>query len=447
MFRFGFCDAFGVGAAASLIAITLAFVAGIVFLQTPPEGTGASFLLLALPIAIVMPLVAGASISIWRNAFLALMRGRRPKGTIRTAFALAGGLVLGGPTFYGAIVLQAALGGQGHEYAGQIAVPWLLALVGALGLVAVLIVVLASALALFLKWLEAGTTSLLSVALCKPSPRPLFTIGILVSCLLAFGWFSLGYIVLGSAWYVQHEAGRFSALSTFRFGLIASTFFPLNVIAWTGLVALWAFPLGARWRERRSGTLAHTKWPFLDSVPRAVIRAEPPLYLRRALLIGVAGGLAAAVALPWLRLLLPLGALNDVRYPETAGAEVLLSMTLTCIAVQAVIAALVALAIPKLPTPHAMFAAFVSGWILAVAEVLQLVVRGASVSMGLDLVLLPVVFGGALPALVAALTMSTLRLPTYALFTRLRSARELSITEQPACPQKADQHLERRLVI
>jgi hypothetical protein len=419
MFRFGFWDAFGAGAAGSLIAITLAFVAGIVFLQAPPEGTGASFLVLALPIAIVVPLIAAASISTWRNVFLALMSGRRPNGTIRTAFALAAGLVLGGPTFYGAIVLQAAMGGEGHEYAGQIAVPWLLALVGALGLIAVLIVILAGALALFLKWLEGGAISLLSIALCKPSPRPLFAIGILVSCLLAFGWFSLGYIVLGSTWYVQHEAERFSALSTFQLGLTASTLFPLNFIAWIGLVAVWAFPLGAGLWERRSGTLARVEWPFLDAVPRAVFRTERQLYLRRALLIGVAGGLAAAVALPWLRIPLPLGALRDVSYPETARAALLLSMTLTCIVVQGVVAALAVLAIPRLPIPHAMFAAFVTGSILAGAEVLQLAVRGEAVRTGLDLVLVPVVFGGALLALVAALTMSALRPPTHALVARL----------------------------
>jgi hypothetical protein len=172
-------------------------------------------------------------------------------------------------------------------------------------------------------------------------------------------------------------------------------------------------------------------------VPRAVPRAEPPLYLRRALLIGAAGGLAAAVALPWLIFPLPLGALQDVRYPETSGAAVLLSMTMTCITVQAVIAVLVVLAIPRLPIPHAMLAAFVAGWILAGAEVLQLVVRGASLNTGLDLVLVPVVFGGALLALITAFAISAVRLPTYALVARLRRGREYALTERPACLQNA----------
>src|SRR6516165_6636333 len=50
----------------------------------------------------------------------------------------------------------------------------------ALGLVALLIVVLAGALILFLKWVEAGATSWLSFAFHTPSPRSPCAIGILI---------------------------------------------------------------------------------------------------------------------------------------------------------------------------------------------------------------------------------------------------------------------------
>ena len=219
-------------------------------------------------------------------------------------------------------------------------------------------------------------------------------------------------------------------LSAFWRALIAGEIFPLNFIAWIGLVAFWAFPLGAGLWEPRAGTRPAAEWPFLGSVPGPVPLMELPLRLRRALLIGVVGGLAAGFVLPWLRLPLPVGALHDVGYPETADAAMILSMTLTSMVVQGVIAALVVLVIPKLPIPHAMFAAFVGGWILTGGEVLQLVLRGTSLGTGLDRVLVPVVFGGALLALVAALVMSALRLPTDALVTRLRRGRELAITEQ-----------------
>src|SRR6516225_10113566 len=132
--------------------------------------------------------------------------------------------------------------------------------------------------------------------------------------------------------------------------LLASDIFPLNLIVWVGLIGFWAFPLGAGlWRPRAR---THSEWPFLGTAPRTDPSLEPPLRLLRALLIGAAGGLAAGVALPWLRLPLPLGALHDVGYPETTGAAVLLSMTLTCMVIQGVIAALVVLAIPKLPIPR-----------------------------------------------------------------------------------------------
>ena len=422
MFRVGLWDAFGAGAAASLIAITFAFVAGIGFLQARLESAGLLFALVVVPIAIVVPLVAGAaSIATWRTTFLVLMRGRSSSYVVQTAGSLAAGVVLCGPAFYGAIFLQAAMGGVGRQYVDQIAVAWSSLLMVALGLVALLIVVLAGALILFLKWVEAGATSWLSVAFHTPSPRAPCAIGILISCVLALAWFSVGPVVFGSAWFALHEEGKSSALSAMWYVLLASDIFPLNFIVWVSLIGFWAFPLGAGlWRPRAR---THSGWPFLGTAPRTDPSLEPPLRLLRALLIGAAGGLAAGVALPWLRLPLPLGALHDVGYPETTGAAVLLSMTLTCMVIQGVIAALVVLAIPKLPIPHAMFAAFVAGCILTAGEVLRLPARGALMATILD----KVIFGGTLVALAAALATWVLRLPAHALLARL--PRKRAITE------------------
>jgi hypothetical protein len=171
---------------------------------------------------------------------------------------------------------------------------------------------------------------------------------------------------------------------------------------------------------------------------------DSPLRLRRALLIGCAGGLTAAVLLPWLLFPLPAGALRDVGYSETANAAALLSMTITCMVTQGVIAALVVIVIPKLPIPHAMFAAFVAGWILAGAEMLHLLTRGEAMGIALDLVLVPVLFGGSLFSLVAALTTLVLRLPVHALLARLPRGREYAVTEQLACPQGAGPTPQRR---
>jgi hypothetical protein len=80
---------------------------------------------LIVPIAFIVPLVAALlSIATWRSTFLALIRGGRPSGVFRVACTMSAGVVLGGPVPYGAIVLQAAIGGAGHEYVDQIAVPW-----------------------------------------------------------------------------------------------------------------------------------------------------------------------------------------------------------------------------------------------------------------------------------------------------------------------------------
>jgi Zn-dependent protease with chaperone function len=427
MFRFSWWDALGAGVATSFIAMTFGLVALIGVLLSPPNSASISFLSLIIPIAIVVPLVAGAaSIATWRTTFLALMRGRRPGGVVCTSCALAVGVVLGGPVFYGTIVLQAAMGGEGQEYVGHITISGSSVIAGTLGLIVVITAVLAGALAFFLKWVQASATCWLSVALYKSSPRAPFTLGIVVSCVLALAWFSLGPIVIGTTWYAQHEAGRSSALSTFWQGLITSTIFPIDAIAWVSLVAFWAFPFGAELWRLHGGTRGLAEWPFIHAAPSAFRPIEPPLRLRRALLIGAFGGLAAGVALPWLRAPLPPGALHDVGFPETTVAAALLSMTLTSMMVQGAIAALVVLAVPKLPIPHAMFAAFVAGGILTAAEALQLP-TAAPMGTVVGLVLAPVVFGGALLALVASLTMSALRLPANAALARPLRGRACAI--------------------
>jgi hypothetical protein len=138
---------------------------------------------------------------------------------------------------------------------------------------------------------------------------------------------------------------------------IDGALFPINVIAWISLIAFWTFPFGAGLWRVRAGTRGYAECPFMDAVPSALPSAEPPLRVRRALLIGASVSLMAGVALPWLRAPLPPGALRDIGAHETVGAAAFLSMTITCMVVQGVIAVIAALAVPRLQVPHAMFAA------------------------------------------------------------------------------------------
>lgn len=413
MFRFGFWDAFGAGAAASFIWVTFEFLVGAHFLQSLPMsmpiGTGTSFAVFVVPIAIWLPLVAGAaSIAMWRTTLLALLRGETVRQVIRIAFALAAGVVLVVPTFLSAAILISATGGPAHQYVEQIAAPWSSILVAALGVTVLLTILLIGALVLFLQWVEACATSWLSVLLYSLSPRGPFWIGILVSSVLALSWFSLACIMFGVILYwlaVKH----FSTLSIFWFLLIGNASFPANLITWVALVAFWGFPLSAGLWGLRGERKAYAEWPFLDAAPAEAPPIERPLRVRRALLIGLFGGLAAGVALPWLRLPLPPGALHEVGFPETALAAMIVSMALTSMAAQGAIAAVVALAVPKLLIPHAMFAAFVAGWLLTAAEALHLP-TAMSLSSVVDVVLTPVVSGGALFALIVSSIMSALRL-------------------------------------
>jgi Zn-dependent protease with chaperone function len=438
MFRLGSWDAFAAGAALSLIVMTFIMAIGAVLTYpefTSPEITSVSFNVLVLvllsAIAIVVSMVAGvASIVTWRASFLALMRGVKPGGMVRIAGALAAGVVFGGPVLFGTMVLQASMGGIDREYVEQITTSSSAALAGALGLIVLLTTILAGALVFFLKWVEAGATCWLSAALYKPSPRAPFIIGIFVSCALALAWFSIGPVFIGVL-YWQHEAGGFSAFSAFWHGLVTSALFPINVIVWISVIAIWAFPFGAGLWRCRGGTRALAEWPYMDSVPSALPPVAPPLHLLRVLLIGTSAALAAGVALPWLRLPVPLGALREIGWHETAGVTAFMSMTLTSMAVQGVVAATAALAVARFQILHAMFAAFVAGWVLTAAEVLQLLARSqkAPMSTVFGLVLEPVIFGGAFFALVSAVTMSALRWPINAILTRLARRRDCMISE------------------
>jgi hypothetical protein len=117
----------------------------------------------------------------------------------------------------------------------------------------------------------------------------------------------------------------------------------------------------------------------------------------------------------------PLETLREIGWRETAAVAAFVSMTVTCLAVQGVVAAIAALAVARFQILHAMFAAFVAGWILTAAEVLQLSTRSpkAPMSTVLGLVLEPVIFGGAFFALISAVTMSALRRPINVILTRL----------------------------
>jgi hypothetical protein len=163
-------------------------------------------------------------------------------------------VVFGGPVLFGTMVLIPSLGGVAHEYVEQITTSASTAAAGALGLIVLLTATLTGALVFFLKWVEAGATYWLSAALHKPSPRAPFIIGVLASCTLALVWFSLGPIFIGVLLlYWQHEAEGFTAFSAFFHGLVASSLFPINVIVWISLIAIWAFPFGARLWRRRAG--------------------------------------------------------------------------------------------------------------------------------------------------------------------------------------------------
>jgi hypothetical protein len=144
-------------------------------------------------------------------------------------------------------------------------------------------------------------------------------------------------------------------------------------------------------------------WAFLDAVPSTLDLPTVPIRLRRAVLFGVAGGVIAVLAGHWLRLALPITSLHELGWPETSAAARGAALLLLGAAAQGLVAVLVTLAIPRLAIPHAMCAAFVSGSVFAMTEVLRASLHGQDSFAALATVVVPVVmFGGALLAIVGA---------------------------------------------
>ena len=140
-----------------------------------------------------------------------------------------------------------------------------------------------------------------------------------------------------------------------------SQIFPINLLAWAGIIGLWATPLSAALWSRGENVGA---WVFLDALPPGKSEFPAELFrLRLGVLAGLAGGIIAVVA---------------VHLPQLAPADAAMNFhalelrSLSGIVVQGFVAVLMTFATPRFALPHALFAAFIAGCLFSIGEVLSL---------------------------------------------------------------------------
>jgi Zn-dependent protease with chaperone function len=331
-------------------------------------------MLVPMPIAITRPLTAAlicaplvvgvVGLGVWRATFAALAESRRPRGAGRAGAALGLGLVLGQELSVAAVEF-----GRGQGPIADFPVTSLNAIWGAL---------LVVMLFLFCRWIAAAALAWLEVTADDPSPGEAYRIGLAIAAAFLAAWLGVLFFV----YLAVRTAGNVVSLSDLEQQVLAETDAPdaatvigsdplvqsasatligIDVLAIVSIVALCAYPLAAwLWRHRRVAPTFAT-WAFLDPPPEPIpMPLFPPLRPGRALAVGIIAGLIYCVATFLVYL-------TNRADPEALAAWTQVGTIALAVVLQAVVALVVAVWLPRLSALHALFAALVSAAIMGLA--------------------------------------------------------------------------------
>jgi hypothetical protein len=338
LFPLGFWDAFGAGAVGSIALPNVMMLLTLIV-----TGLGLTSWIGLAPLAsglIFAPLVVGVvGLGMWRGTFAALARGRIPHGATRLGLGLGLGIALGEILSFGADT-------------GTLTTSFLDFLFGTVFNIIFLLI----GMILLLNWVAASASSWLEVAMTRRSLRLIYTIDLLIATGVLAVW-------LGWFFFIR-------SISPFLFVLLSLgtvLFISLNPLTSLLLISLWSFPLAAWFWHRRVASVASHSWAFLD---------EPPLPLASTLqapfrpFLAISIGLFAGLLFCGLLLIVRIGL--RLALPETTrGTEEFLlwfyyAYVALAILMQAATAAVVAAWTRRLAIWHGLFAAFVSGCVMAI---------------------------------------------------------------------------------
>ena len=410
LFRAGFWDLLGVGAATSLGAAIIGIVGANVGNVALP-GAGWAFLLqFALPVLVITPLASvAAGIIIWRASFASLVRGTQPRAALRGGVAAGLGTVLGTMVAQaGGLPVWVAAGGPSTPpvmAAGMAMWATILFLSPIMGLI----------------WVEAAAKTWIPIGLRRTHRGASLKAAVGLNCAFTVPWFALAgpfLLALAVLWLLAPAIVGPILYATFNA-------FPLNVLGSFSVAATWGFPMAA-WLWRRPVTPGIAEWAFLEPPRPALPHLTLPLAPGRSIAIGLAAGMVAGVMLGWVQV--PWAPTLNLGVEQTPETTRFVAMMVTAVLVQAAVAALVVFAVSGVRVIQAMFAAFVAGNVLAIALCLQmwefdptLIVLCLQVSYGF------IIIGGDVAALPSALIAAIIKAGWRRVGSRLGS-RESTFT-------------------
>jgi Zn-dependent protease with chaperone function len=316
------------------------------------ESLSAGFVFALLVVGIL-------GIGVWRGTFATLIRNQHSTRSGKLGISLGLGLIFGQILSFDHIAsIQEALGLEQADRAMQ----FTLTIFNLLWSVLLLI-----SLYCFFRWMAAGASIWLRIAISSRSPRPYCIAGLVVAGLWLALWLGVLFLIRNADVLLITPNSIEMLLSLLLFSPFVigyMAFYPLTLIA---LVSLWAFPLSAwLWRVRHTHSTSRPTWGFLDQTPdQAHLPAQQPLQVHPAFMTGLMGGLIYCVLLVMLRLGLRFLLPESVRDADEFKLVLFYAGYIGLAAlIQAGIAMRVARRIRAFGRFHGLFAAFVAGCVM-----------------------------------------------------------------------------------
>jgi hypothetical protein len=330
---------------------------------------------------------------VWRAAFAALARGAWPRGIGRLGIGLGLGVLLGRMLSFQSSLedLDLLPDLAGPSAAFRLELLWSLQFL--------------ACLFLFLRWVLAGASTWLEIALTSRSPGRLCAVGVAIAGGLLAVW--LGLSIANHDTFLALFALEDDVIGVV---LLIGNYLLAQPLVLLALIVLWAFPLAA-WFWRRPPTPAdNSSWALLDPAPqRVTLLPQALLRPRLALLAGLAGGAIYCGLVLMLRIWWRWGLSEATRSDDQARLLLYFGQVALAALLQMGVAAVVAGWVQRLGALHGLFAAFVAGCVMTVAMLGLNLAFGGTIDFGFAWQTFSlVVNGGALLALPIGLVVAGL---------------------------------------
>jgi len=411
LFHLGLWDAVAAGIGVALALPLLSGFIGVVaftLLGTDPGAVADVGLLLptitiGLPAILVAVLAVGAvSLSLWRMSLLALLRRDKPRNPGLAGLGLGIGLMLGS-----LLSLVPGLGYLDPGF-GLTDAPTTISPSAWTAFMVAWAMLLLVSLYLFCRWIAAGATAWLEVALRAPSPRPAYLVGLLLTSLASAIWIAtLVFVPMAVGFFLPLAQTTQEVEQVYALGLEVGFLNPFVILA---LIALWAFPLAAWFRRGRLAETTGSGWIYLDGVERQLrLRDEGRWRPLLALLVGLLSGAVFCVLLPTLAAEPPMQLARRFAALESEDLSQFVIIVTVAAVLQALGGAVAAAWVRRQGALHGLFAAFVAGSVMALGLLTVLALGGGTFSPSDAAVWsLAIIYAGAVATLPLALVAAGL---------------------------------------